>query len=137
MNNYGFAVRWSDEDAAYIAVCPEFPGVSAFGDTAADALREIQVALDLAVETYQEEGWPLPAPQPVPRHSGQFRLRVPRSLHGQLAERAEVEGVSLNTLAVSYLAAGLGEAHPPTPVEQARSRPAIREHAPRRRRNVA
>jgi predicted RNase H-like HicB family nuclease len=137
MNNYGFAVRWSDEDAAYIAVCPEFPGLSAFGDTAADALREIQVALELAVETCQEEGWPLPAPQSVPRYSGQFRLRVPRSLHGQLADRAEVEGVSLNTLAVSYLAAGLGEAHPPTPVEQARSRPALREHTTRRRRNVA
>jgi predicted RNase H-like HicB family nuclease len=135
MNNYGFAVRWSDEDAAYIAVCPEFPGLSAFGETAADALREIQVALDLAVETYQEEGWLLPTPQPVPRYSGQFRLRVPRSLHGQLAERAEAEGVSLNTLAVSYLAAGLGTDHPSA--EQARSRPALREHATRRRRNVA
>jgi predicted RNase H-like HicB family nuclease len=136
MNNYGFSVRWSDEDAAYIAACPEFPGVSAFGDTPADALREIQVALELAVETYQEEGWALPAPQPLPQYSGQFRLRVPRSLHGRLADRAEVEGVSLNTLAVSYLAAGLGGAPSPGPAE-AHGSPELREQAPRRRRNVA
>jgi predicted RNase H-like HicB family nuclease len=63
MSNYSFEIRWSIEDAAYIAICPEFPGVSAVGETAADALCEIQVALGLALETYQEEGWLLPAPR--------------------------------------------------------------------------
>jgi len=41
--------------------------------------------------------------------SGQWRLRVPRSLHRRLHERAKTEGVSLNTLAVSLLAEGLSD----------------------------
>jgi antitoxin HicB len=44
-----------------------------------------------------------PPPLTLPRHSGQFRLRVPRSLHAWLAARAELEGVSLGTLIVQLL----------------------------------
>jgi antitoxin HicB len=36
-------------------------------------------------------------------------LRAPKSLHKKLALRAKHEGVSLNTLAVTLLAEGLGE----------------------------
>ena len=35
-------------------------------------------------------------------------MRVPKSLHRRLAERTKAEGVSLNTLAVTLLAEGLG-----------------------------
>ncbi len=35
-------------------------------------------------------------------------MRVPKSLHRRLAERAKAEGVSLNTLAVSLLSEGIG-----------------------------
>jgi len=108
VNHYGFSVRWSDEDEAFVALCPEFPGLSAFGESAAEALEQIQVAVDLAVETHQAEGWQLPEVQAVSQYSGQFRLRMPRSLHGELAARAEAEGVSLNGLAVTYIARGLG-----------------------------
>lgn len=137
MNKYGFAVRWSDEDAAYVATCPEFAGVSAFGDTAEEALREIRVAMELTIETYEEEGWPLPEPQTVPRYSGQFRLRVPSYLHGQLAERAELEGVSLNTLAVSYLAAGVGAAGAVARTDVSPGEQPDQSPAPRRRRKAA
>jgi antitoxin HicB len=36
-------------------------------------------------------------------------MRTPKSLHRRLAARARREGVSLNTLAVALLAAGIGE----------------------------
>jgi hypothetical protein len=36
-------------------------------------------------------------------------LRLPRSLHQRLTERAEVEGVSINQLATVLIAYGLGE----------------------------
>lgn len=107
MHNYGFKIFWSETDKAFIATCPEFSGLSAFGDTADEALREAQVALELFVEEMQESGEPLPVPQPAHTYSGQFRARLPRSLHRQLAERAEEEGVSLNTLVVSYVASGV------------------------------
>lgn len=38
-----------------------------------------------------------------------LRARLPISLHAELARRAEVEGVSLNTLAIALLAAGLSK----------------------------
>lgn len=111
MTKYSYAIRWSDEDAAFIAVCPDFPGLSAFGDTPAEAVEELDVAVELAIEEYEAEGRPLPAPSAAQEYSGQFRLRLPRSLHAELAQRAELEGISLNALALSYVAAGLGRVH--------------------------
>lgn len=48
------------------------------------------------------------APLTLPGYSGQFRLRLPRSLHGWLAARADLDGVSLNTLVVQLLAEARG-----------------------------
>jgi antitoxin HicB len=38
--------------------------------------------------------------------------RVPRSIHSQLVARAKTEGVSLNTLVLTYIAEGLGRHDP-------------------------
>lgn len=106
--NYTFSIFWSEEDEAFIAICPDFPGVSAFGDTEEQALAEAKIALKLAMETYKEEGWKLPKPRVLDTYSGQMRVRFPKSLHALLAEQAEREGVSINTLVVNYAAHGVG-----------------------------
>ena len=106
-NTYSYRVIWSDEDAAFIASCPEFPGVTAVGGTPDEALQQASVALELAIEAYQADGWDLPAPASSPEFSGQFRLRLPRRLHAALAERAADEGVSLNSYCMTILAAGI------------------------------
>lgn len=41
------------------------------------------------------------------KYSGQWRLRVPKSLHAALALKAKLEGVSLNILSAVLLAEGL------------------------------
>jgi len=41
-------------------------------------------------------------------YRGEWRQRAPKSLHAALARRAEREGVSLDTLATTMLAEGLG-----------------------------
>ncbi len=109
MQNYRFNTAWSDEDGAYVATCPEFPNLSAIGATPEDSFAELRVALRLAIKTYRKEGWPIPAARGVPQYSGQFRLRLPKSLHQSLSVRAETEGVSLNTLAVMLLSSGSHE----------------------------
>lgn len=103
MYNYSCRVLWSDEDECFIATCPEFPHLSAFGDTRQEALNELNVVLEAAIDVYGEEGWKLPEPQKVHEYSGQFRLRLSKGLHRKLAIQAESEGVSLNTLIVQYL----------------------------------
>jgi hypothetical protein len=49
-------------------------------------------------------------------HSGRLLLRMPRTLHGELAQAAEREGVSLNRLIVNRLSRsvspGTGDAAP-------------------------
>lgn len=107
-HGYSVKVFWSGEDEAFIAVCPELKNLSAFGATREDALRELDVAIEAALAVYREEGWPIPAPAGSADYSGQFRARLPKNLHRQLAETAEQEGVSLNTLVVDLLGQGVG-----------------------------
>ena len=57
---YSTSVYWSDEDEGYIAVVPEFPGLSAFGETKEEAIREAADATDGFIETYKEQGKKLP-----------------------------------------------------------------------------
>ncbi|MBA2606042.1 MAG: type II toxin-antitoxin system HicB family antitoxin [Acidobacteria bacterium] len=64
-NKYALQIFWSEEDEAFVAICQEFPGLSAFGETREEALCEAQIALDLMIETYQYKGISLPEPQVV------------------------------------------------------------------------
>jgi DNA end-binding protein Ku len=107
---YGFRIMWSDEDNVYLASCPEFPGVIAHGDTPEEAVAEARVALDLAIDLYDAEGRQLPEPRRLVEHSGQFRLRVPKTLHAQVVERAFEEGVSLNSYIATVIALAAGQA---------------------------
>lgn len=105
---YAVNLVWSSEDEAYVATVPELPGLSALGDTAEKAAREVARAAEAFVEVLAESGRPIPPPLKPASFSGQFRVRVPVSMHETLVERARREGVSLNTLIVSLLAEGLG-----------------------------
>jgi predicted RNase H-like HicB family nuclease len=108
MDKYSFNIFWSEEDNAYFAICPEFPGLSAFGDTPEQALAEGKIVLEMTIETYKEAGLPLPEPKVYAGYSGQFRVRIPKTLHAQLVSQAAAEGVSLNALVENYLAEGVG-----------------------------
>ena len=63
LNKYAIEIFYSDEDEGYIAVVPELPGCSAFGDTEEAALKEVKVAIELWLETAQNEGREIPSPQ--------------------------------------------------------------------------
>lgn len=113
LQNYSFDVRWSEEDREYVATSLEFPGLSGLGRTAEEAVTELRAAMEVAVEAFVEDGEGVPEPLLLHEYSGQIRIRLPKSLHAQLARLAELEGVSLNQLMVTYLALGVGrqEAH--------------------------
>ncbi|KAF5088590.1 MULTISPECIES: type II toxin-antitoxin system HicB family antitoxin [Methanoculleus] len=68
-HKYAIEIFFSDEDEGFIAVVPELPGCSAFGETEEEALREVKVAIDLWLETAREEGREIPEP------SGREHLR--------------------------------------------------------------
>ena len=75
MEHYGFDVFWSEEDEGYIAKCPDFPGLSAFGESEEEALNEAKAALRLFLESLQSEGKRVPRATTLQK----FRRPVSRS----------------------------------------------------------
>lgn len=104
-NKYPLNIVWSEEDGEYMVTCPAFPGLSAFGETEEEALAEAKIALGLFIESYEGRGIPLPEPQTVQRYSGQFRVRLAKSLHAQAVRLAEVNNISLNQFVASAVEA--------------------------------
>lgn len=43
-----------------------------------------------------EEGISIPEPVSEEEYSGQFKLRIPKSLHKSLAEHSKTEGINMN-----------------------------------------
>ena len=63
MFKYEIILYWSNDDAAFVAEVPELPGCMAHGRTQEAALREVNEAMRLRVETARESGDPVPAPK--------------------------------------------------------------------------
>ena len=59
---YPIEIFYSEEDEGYIAVIPELPGCSAFGETEEEALEEVKTAMELWLETAKKEGRKIPQP---------------------------------------------------------------------------
>ena len=122
---YSRHVYFDAEEQEYVALCSEFPHLSAFGESPGEALAELDIALEGAIDVHRDEGWPIPEPlaptevEGLP--SGKFVARLPKTLHARLVRAAKNEGVSLNSLVISMLSAGLA-----ANTAQARPRPVAR-----------
>lgn len=55
------------------------------------------------IEAALEEGIEIHEPDNLEDYSGQFKLRIPRSLHRSLAEHSKREGISMNQYCVYLL----------------------------------
>lgn len=98
----------SEEGGGYLVEYLDLPGCMADGETVEEALMEGDDAVTAWIRSAQEDGVSIPEPNSLHKYSGQWRIRVPKSLHAQLDSKAKSEGVSLNTLAVALLAEGVG-----------------------------
>jgi predicted RNase H-like HicB family nuclease len=94
-----------EEDGYFAVRFPDFPGVITGGRTPEEAVRNAREALQVTLETMHDKQIPVPVPKRA--FSGQFNIRVPRSLHRALVRSASEEGVSLNALVSHLLHAGL------------------------------
>jgi len=103
MSKHSTLVQWSENDQCYIAVVPELEGLSAFGNTPEEAVKELAKAKKLFLEVFEEDGEEIPEPDVLKPFSGQTRLRLPKTLHASLSREAKKEGLSLNTFIVQLL----------------------------------
>ena len=81
----GFAVRF-----------PELPGCLTCADTMEEAVRNAEDCKREWLAAAIEDRTPIPEPMTNEDYSGQFKLRIPKSLHKSLAEHSKAEGISMN-----------------------------------------
>jgi antitoxin HicB len=104
-----------EEGGGFLLTIPDLPGCLSDGETEEEALSNGRDAFQIMISGLVDMGREIPAPTfapekiDLPRASGRFVTRLPKSLHARLASRARQEGVSLNTLAMSLIAEGLGK----------------------------
>ena len=96
----------SDNYAGWFARVVELPGCMTQADSFAELADMVKDAMVAWIETALEDGQTIPLPRSVEDYSGRFVIRIPKSLHRELVEMAEREGVSLNT----YVNVALGKA---------------------------
>ena len=111
LEDYSFTIRrLTEEDGGgYLIEFPDVPGCLSDGETPEEAVANGRDALKCTLLTLREFGYSIPKPGAFVAASGQWRQRVPKSLHARLVERAKQEGVSLNSLVTSMIAEGLGK----------------------------
>lgn len=103
---------YPEEDGnGYTAIIPDLPGCMTCADTIEELWDMIQEAKELWLEVALEDGDYIPEPTPVQieEYSGKFTVRIPRSLHRQLANRARWENTSLNQLVLALLSESMGK----------------------------
>ncbi|MEN9431041.1 MAG: hypothetical protein RJA86_1900 [Pseudomonadota bacterium] len=111
MKDYPFEIRplTTEEGGGYFISYPDFDMCVSDGETIEEAIINGKEALQATIAALEAEGRLVPEPTTVNAMSGKFLVRVPKTLHALLASRSKREGVSLNTLVVSYVAAGVAQ----------------------------
>jgi predicted RNase H-like HicB family nuclease len=96
-----------DESGEWTATVEALQGCNARGTSPDEALERVAEAVAVWVETAEREGKEVPDPK-SPSYSGRLLLRMPQTLHAELARAAERERVSLNQFITDVLSGALG-----------------------------
>lgn len=105
VKKYTYRIEWSEEDQAHLARCLEFPSLVTHGKTPEKALKEIELVVAESVKWIEEENGVVPEPLGAKHYKGNISLRVPPDVHRHLAILSAEQGVSINQLVLSRLAA--------------------------------
>lgn len=84
------------DEGGFVASYPDLPGCITCGETIEDIVRNAEDAKCAWITAALEEGISIKEPDSLDDYSGQFKLRIPKSLHKTLAEHSRREGISMN-----------------------------------------
>jgi len=62
---YPIIVFWSDEDNMWVADAPDLKSCSGLGETAEQAVVELETAIDAWIDCARRAGYPIPPPSPA------------------------------------------------------------------------
>ncbi len=100
---YRMEIVEDPKEGGFVVSFPDLPGCLSSGETINTAVTNAQDAKAAWLEAALEEGISISEPTALEDYSGQFKLRMPRSLHRLLAEHAKREGISMNQYCVYLL----------------------------------
>ena len=83
--------------------CPELSGCVTCAENIQEGIKMLEDAKKCWFTACLEDGIKIPEPKNTEEYSGQFKLRMPKSLHRELAERSKKEGISMNQYCVYLL----------------------------------
>ena len=84
------------EEGGFTAWYPDLPGCITCAETIEGAVANAVDAKKAWIEAALEQGINIYDPADSSDYSGQFKLRMPKSLHRDLAIHAKREGISMN-----------------------------------------
>lgn len=99
---YSFEVR-INADQSWFAMARDFQIIVDAKPTAEAALSDLQDEVKQHIRLSLQNGIPIPAPAVHKGYSGKVGVRIPTTLHRDVAARAKSEGVSLNQFVISVL----------------------------------
>ena len=91
------------DEGGFVVSFPDLPGCITCGETLEAAVANAADAKRAWLQAALEDGLPVREPDDLENDSGQFKLRIPKSLHRSLAEHARQEGISMNQYCVYLL----------------------------------
>lgn len=100
---YRLEIIPDEVEGGYVANFPDLPGCVTIGKSLEDVVTNSNDAKREWLNAALEDGMNIPEPRRVSDYSGQFKLRIPKSLHLSLVENARLEGVSMNQYCVYLL----------------------------------
>ncbi len=106
--NLPYSAEIKHDEDGWFAKVVELPGCMTWADTFEELGPMIEAAKRGWIEDALEHGDPVPEPRSTEDFSGKVNLRMPKSIHRDLARRAQEEDVSLNQLMVATLARAVG-----------------------------
>jgi predicted RNase H-like HicB family nuclease len=102
--SYRMEIVEDQGEGGFVISFPELPGCMTCGETIEAAVANAQDAKKAWLEAALEDGIQIHEPDELEAYSGQFKLRIPRSLHKSLSEHSRREGISMNQYCVYLLA---------------------------------
>ena len=100
---YRLEIVEDKSEGGYVASYPDLPGCLTCGETIDEVVKNANDAKKEWLLAAIEENIDIPEPDTLDNYSGQFKLRIPRSLHRSLAEHSQREGISMNQYCVYLL----------------------------------
>lgn len=97
-----------EDDDQWVATIDALPGCAARGASPDEAVERAGEAMAAWLASAKREGKNVPEPKTAQSHSGRLLLRMPQTLHAELARIAERESVSLNQFITDVLSGALG-----------------------------